>query len=180
VDDPEIWRWIWLGGAVTFGIAELASAGAFFMLPFAIGALAAAILAFLGVGILVQWIVFVVISVALVAALRPIAARVARDHPAEGIGARRLIGQQGTVLAEIPAGVQELGMVRIHREEWRAEALDGQLITPGTEIRVVEQRGTRVVVTGVSAPPSLAPATPTPTPTPSESEPSDPPEQEQP
>ena len=66
VDDPEIWRWIWLAGAVTFGIAELATAGAFFMLPFAIGALGASILAFLGVPLVFQWIVFAVVSAVLV------------------------------------------------------------------------------------------------------------------
>jgi membrane protein implicated in regulation of membrane protease activity len=175
VDDPEIWRWIWLGGAVTFGVAELASAGAFFMLPFAIGALASAALAFLGVALLWQWVVFVVISVALVAGLRPLAARVARDHPAEGIGAKRLIGQEGTVLTGIPAGLQELGMVRIHREEWRAEALDEQALPAGTPIRVVEQRGTRVVVTATAEVPRST--TTAVAPPPSDLEP---PEQEQP
>jgi membrane protein implicated in regulation of membrane protease activity len=178
VDDPELWRWIWLGGAVTFGIAELASAGAFFMLPFAVGAGLACLLAFLGAPLLLQWIVFVVVSVALVAALRPLAARLARDHPAEGIGAKRLIGQQGTVLAEIPAGVNELGMVRVHREEWRAETVDGSALPAGSEIRVLEQRGTRVVVTSVGPPPPTpvdpAPSAPSTPPTPSD------PEQEQP
>jgi membrane protein implicated in regulation of membrane protease activity len=173
VDDPELWRWIWLGGAVTFGIAELASAGAFFMLPFAVGAGLACVLAFLGAPLLAQWLVFGVVSVALVAALRPLAARLARDHPAEGIGAKRLIGQQGTVLAAIPAGVNELGLVRIHREEWRAETVDGAALPEGSEIRVVEQRGTRVVVTGV-APPTPVDAAPEPPTSPSD------PEQEQP
>jgi membrane protein implicated in regulation of membrane protease activity len=176
VDDPDIWLWIWIGGAATFGVAELISAGAFFMLPFAVGALAAAALAFVGAPLLAQWIVFVAVSVALVAALRPLAARIARDHPAEGIGAKRLIGQQGTVLTEIPAGIQELGMVRIHREEWRAETVDGSALAPGREVRVVEQRGTRVVVTAADSPPPVAPATPEVPPT---SEPETP-QQEQP
>jgi membrane protein implicated in regulation of membrane protease activity len=175
VDDPELWRWIWLGGAVTFGIAELASSGAFFMLPFAVGAGLACLLAFLGAPLVAQWLVFVLVSVALVAALRPLAARLARDHPAEGIGARRLIGQQGTVLAEIPAGVNELGTVRVHREEWRAETVDGSALPPGSEIRVVEQRGTRVVVTAVGPPPP-SPVEAAPPAPPSQSEP----EQEQP
>lgn len=150
--DPEIWRWIWLAVAVTFGLAELASAGAFFMLPFAVGAVAAAVLAFIGVALGWQWLIFLVVSIALLAGLRPLAAKLARDHPAEGIGSKRLIGEHGTVLREVEAGHQELGLVRIQREEWRAESVDGSPIPTGAKVRVVEQRGTRVVVSLVGLP----------------------------
>lgn len=161
VDDPEVWRWIWLAVAVTFGLAELASAGAFFMLPFAVGAAAAAVLAFLGLALGLQWLVFLAVSIALLAGLRPLAAKLARDHPAEGIGSKRLIGQHGTVLREIEAGHQELGLVRIHREEWRAESVDGAALPAGSEVRVVEQRGTRVVVSLVGLPKAAASPPPT-------------------
>jgi len=164
VDDPEVWRWIWLGGAVFFGLAELASAGAFFMLPFAVGAAVAALLAFLAVPLGFQLLAFGVVSVALLAGLRPLAEKLARDHPAEGIGAKRLIGQKGTVLGEVPGGLHELGMVRIHREEWRAESVDGAAIAQGTEVRVVEMRGTRVVVSPVGLPSPTADAPPAPGP----------------
>jgi membrane protein implicated in regulation of membrane protease activity len=179
VDDPEVWRWIWLGGAVFFGLAELASAGAFFMLPFAVGAAVAALLAFLAVPLGFQLLAFGVVSIALLAGLRPLAEKLARDHPAEGIGAKRLIGQQGTILGEVPAGLHELGLVRIHREEWRAESVDGTAIAQGTEVRVVEVRGTRVVVSPASlsapdAPTADAPAAPSPPATPEPSEPSEP------
>jgi membrane protein implicated in regulation of membrane protease activity len=166
VDDPEVWRWIWLAVAVTFGLAELASAGAFFMLPFAVGAAAAAVLAFLGLALGLQWLVFLAVSIALLAGLRPLAAKLARDHPAEGIGSKRLIGQHGTVLTEIDAGHQELGLVRLQREEWRAESIDGSALPVGAEVRVVEQRGTRVVVSAVSLPPAAAPASEGPSPSP--------------
>lgn len=153
VDDPELWRWIWLAGAVTFGLAEVASAGTFFLLPFAVGAALATLLAFLGVALLWQWLVFLVVSAVLVGALRPLARRLAQSHPAEGIGAKRLIGQQGTVLTEIPEGTNDLGLVRIEREEWRAESLDGIAVATGTPVRIVDQRGTRVVVSPVGLPP---------------------------
>jgi membrane protein implicated in regulation of membrane protease activity len=153
VEDPEVWRWIWLAAAVTFGLAEVATAGSFFMLPFAIGAVLATLLAFLGVALLWQWLVFLVVSAVLVGALRPLAKRLAHNHPAEGIGAKRLIGQQGTILAEIPEGTTDLGLVRIEREEWRAESLDGTAVATGTPVRIVEQRGTRVVVAPIGPPP---------------------------
>ena len=47
LSSPEVWRWIWLGAAVLFGLGELSTAGSFFLLPFAIGALAAMIVVLL-------------------------------------------------------------------------------------------------------------------------------------
>jgi membrane protein implicated in regulation of membrane protease activity len=95
---------------------------------------------------LLQWLVFVVVSAAAFAALRPLAARLDRDEPSDGVGARRLIGEPATVLSAIPAGNTDLGLIRVHREEWRAESLDGAAIPTGTAVRIVEIRGTRAVV----------------------------------
>ncbi len=60
---PEMWRWFWTGLAVILSVAEIFTAG-FFMLPFGIGAGAAAVLAWVGAHVLVQWLAFLVISVA--------------------------------------------------------------------------------------------------------------------
>ncbi len=62
VDDPEVWRWIWLATAVVFLLGEMFAFGSFFLLPFAIGAAVAAILAFAGVGVGWEWLAFVVVS----------------------------------------------------------------------------------------------------------------------
>jgi membrane protein implicated in regulation of membrane protease activity len=48
--DPETWRWIWLGAAVALAIGELAVPGTFFLVSFAVGAGAAALVAFLDGG----------------------------------------------------------------------------------------------------------------------------------
>lgn len=155
MDTPEAWRWIWLIAVFVFAVGEMASPGSFFLLPFAVGALAATVLAFADVGVTGEWIAFVAITIASVAALRPIARRLdlnANDH---GVGSRRLIGQTALVLDEIP-GRHELGLVRVHREEWRAESLDGSTIPPGAAVRVAEVEGTRVLVVPIEeiAPPA--------------------------
>jgi membrane protein implicated in regulation of membrane protease activity len=146
MDSPEIWRWIWLAAAVLFGLGEMATVGSFFLLPFALGALVASLLAFAGVGIGLEWLAFVVVSLGTLLALRPIARRLDRNEPTDGIGAKRLIGQPALVLAEIKPGIHELGMVRVHREEWRAESVDGAAVPAGSTVRIVDVRGTRVVV----------------------------------
>ncbi len=145
MDDPEVWRWVWLAAAFVFAGGEIATAGSFFLLPFSVGALAATLLAFLGVSVTVELVVFIVVSAASLAALYPLRRRLDRAEPQDGIGARRLLGQPAVVLADV-AGTDLPGMVRVGREEWRAESLDGTPIATGSRVKVVEVRGTRVVV----------------------------------
>jgi membrane protein implicated in regulation of membrane protease activity len=146
VDDPEVWRWVWLAVAVAGLVGEMASAGTFFALPFAIGAGIACVLAFVDAPLALQWLAFVGVSFAGVAALRPLARRLDIHTSSEGIGAKRWIGQTAKVLDDIPAGINETGMVRVGREEWRAETGDGSPVTAGSTVRVVDIRGTRLVV----------------------------------
>ena len=145
MEDPEFWRWVWLFTAVVFLMGEMLNPGSFFLLPFAIGAFVAALLAFLGVDVGWEWAAFVLISIVSALGLRPLAHRLDRDESVDGIGARRLIGQPGTVIEPIE-GPADLGMVRINQEEWRALSVDDNPVGAGTAVTIVEVRGTRVVV----------------------------------
>ena len=142
-----MWRWVWLGTAVAFGLGEMASPGSFFLAPFAVGAATAAALSFVGAPVGATWIVFIVVSLAAFIALRPLARRLdaAGGNPL-GVGARRLVGETALVLDDVPAGHDAVGLVRIGREEWRAQSTDGGAIPKDTQVTVVEVRGTRVVV----------------------------------
>jgi membrane protein implicated in regulation of membrane protease activity len=144
MDDPEVWRWIWLITAVVAGAGEMLTTG-FFLLPFAVGALAAALLAFLGVAVAWQLVAFAVVTVVVFLALRPIAHRLDRSVPdVQGVGAKRLVGVGALVLEDIPAG--QFGMIRVGSEEWRAESVDGQPIPAGTTVTVRDVQGTRARV----------------------------------
>ena len=58
--DPDAWPWIWLSAAVIFALVELAFVGgSFIILPWAVSAFIASILAFYDVPVEVQWTVFV-------------------------------------------------------------------------------------------------------------------------
>ena len=146
MDSPDAWRWIWLAVTVAFVVAEIALAGSFFMLPFGIGAAAAAVLAFIGVGLIGEWLAFVAVSVVCFAVLRPLGRRLELRHSAEAVGARRWIGQRATVVRAIPAGASSTGLIRIHGEEWRAESMFGHPIPVGSTVKVVRIDGTRAVV----------------------------------
>ncbi|MGH9273429.1 MAG: NfeD family protein [Acidimicrobiales bacterium] len=147
MDEPEQWRWIWLGAAVLFGLGEMATPGAFFLAPFAIGAVVASALAFADVDLAIEWGAFVGISVGAFAALRPLARRLDRHGGSDGVGSRRLIGRDGVVLEEIVP--DHLGLVRVNREEWRAESTDRSTVPAGTAVRVAEVEGTRLIVTPI-------------------------------
>lgn len=134
--------------AVALSALEIVAPG-LILLPFGLGAAVAALSGFLGASVPVQLLVFLVASFAFFLGLRPLARRLDDVTPSDGIGARRLIGLSGVVLEPIAAG--ETGLVRIDREEWRAQAEGNQLLVPGTSIRVTDVRGTRVVVVPESA-----------------------------
>lgn len=146
MDDPELWRWIWLGAVGVFAVGEMIIAGSFFLAPFAIGAIAGAIAAFAGASIAVQWMLFVVVSIIGAIGLIPLRRRLDRTEPQDGVGSRRLIGQSAVVLAAIDAGPTGAGAVRIGREEWRAVSDDGTALAVDALVLVVDVRGTAVVV----------------------------------
>ncbi len=141
--DTELWRWIWVGAAVVLGIGELLTAG-FFLLPFAVGAAAAAILAFIGVGFALQLVTFVVISVVFLGVLQRFARQEQSDGP-EPAGAGRFQGKTAIVIEPINrrAGT---GSVRMETEQWRATTDGDDEIPVGDEVLITEVRGTRLVV----------------------------------
>jgi membrane protein implicated in regulation of membrane protease activity len=142
--ENETWRWLWTGLALVMGIGEIFTAG-FFLLPFAIGAAAAAVLAWLGVAVLPQWLVFFGVSLfALMYLRRFITRQDEMDQPA--VGANRWINARGVVLEPIDP-VASVGMVRILGEEWRATS-DGP-IPAGAQVIVTEVRGARLVVSPI-------------------------------
>lgn len=137
----EVWRWLWTGFSVVMGIGEIFTAG-FFLLPFAIGAAAAAVLAWLNVAILAQWLVFFGVSLfALVYLRRFISHQDDRDQPQ--VGANRWANTTGLVLEAIDP-VNATGMVRIGGEQWRATS--DAPIPAGAQVVVREVRGARLVV----------------------------------
>ncbi|MEY2973627.1 MAG: hypothetical protein RIR49_47 [Actinomycetota bacterium] len=146
IADPETWRWIWLLVAGAFAAAEMFIAGTFFMLPFAAGAMAAAVVAFAGGSAGLQWVLFLVVSVIGAVALIPLRRRLDADDRSDGVGSRRLIGEAAVVLEEIPTGPTGSGTVQIGRESWRAVSAGGVVHPVGATVKVVDVRGTSVVV----------------------------------
>ena len=138
----ELW-WIWVIIGVIFIIGEIFTAG-FFLIWFGIAAIIAGIIAFFELSVVWQGVAFVIISAILLAGTRRLAERYTKKQP-PGIGADRLIGKVGVALEEIDND-KNTGRVRIDEEQWRAESLEGNVITKDSKIQVMKLEGTRVVV----------------------------------
>ncbi|MGW2305034.1 NfeD family protein [Streptomyces sp. NPDC001809] len=139
--DIDAWVW-WLIGAVGLGIPLVLTAMPEFGM-FSVGAVAGAVTAALGFGIVPQVLVFVVVSVALIAVVRPIAARHRGPQHTSGVDA--LKGRQAVVLERVDAAGG--GRIKLAGEIWSARALDpDQAFEPGRQVDVVDIDGATAVV----------------------------------
>ncbi|WP_299536741.1 NfeD family protein [uncultured Streptomyces sp.] len=140
--DIDAWVW-WLIGAVGLGIPLVLTAMPEFGM-FAVGAVAAAVVAALGGGIVAQVLVFVLVSVALIAVVRPIAARHRSDRPGTATGIDALKGRQAVVLERVDG---DGGRVKLAGEVWSARSYEpGMSFEPGAQVDVVDIDGATAVV----------------------------------
>ena len=140
--DPWV---LWLIAAVVLAIGEIATMG-FFLAPFAAGALVAALVSAAGTGTAITLIVFLLVSIAALAALRPVA-RSHRKTPAQiRTGTAALVGRQAMVVERI-ANDEGVGCVKLDGEVWTARAYDqDDVIEEGRRVHVVEIRGATALV----------------------------------
>lgn len=120
--------------------------GGLFLGPFAIGALAGMVLSLVGAGTLAALVAFVVISVAVLVALRPVARRHRRLPARLRSGAAALVGRSAVVMERISNG-EGVGCVKIDGEVWTARSYDDdEVIDRGEKVEVVEIRGATAMV----------------------------------
>jgi membrane protein implicated in regulation of membrane protease activity len=139
--------WIlWIVAACVLGIGEMHTGG-LYLLPFAVGAALAGVISLLGVGSLLAVLVFVLASVLMFGALRPVARRHRRLPPAIRTGAAALVGKRAMVLERI-ANDEGVGCVKIDGGEvWTARSYDeDEVIDVGERVEVAEIKGATALV----------------------------------
>lgn len=142
MNDIDAWVW-WLVGAAALGIPLVVTAMPEFGM-FAVGAVVAAGVAGLGFDIVVQVLAFVVVSVALIAVVRPIAARHSKQRPQFRTGIEALKGRRAVVLEHVDGSG---GRIKLAGEIWSARALDtGRSYEAGEEVDVVDIEGATAIV----------------------------------
>ncbi|HEV7699728.1 MAG TPA: NfeD family protein [Pyrinomonadaceae bacterium] len=150
VMDQFAWvLWLVLGTALI--IAEIFTLG-FVLFWFGLGAIAAALVGFLGGGIAAQFLTFAVVSVALTAMSRTIFAKYLPHGVGNTIktGIESLPGKVGTV-AEASQGALNEAAVKVFGSVWTAYPVDGDTaLTKGEKVEVVEVRGSSIFVRKVT------------------------------
>ena len=140
--DPWV---IWLIAAVIFAVGEIATLG-FFLAPFAGGAVIAAVISAVGAGDLASWASFIVVSLVLLLALRPVALAHRRMPARLRTGTAALVGRSAMVTERI-ANDEGTGSVKLEGESWTARAYDAdEVIESGRRVQVIEIRGATALV----------------------------------
>ncbi len=143
----EEWAWVlWTVLGVVLIIAEVFTLG-FVLLWFGLGALAAALLGWLGLGFGWQFMIFAVVSIALTVMSRTIFAGLfeRKDENALKMGMDSLPGQIGTVTAASRGALRE-GAVKVFGSTWTAFPVDDKPLEEGEKVQVVEIKGSSIYV----------------------------------
>ncbi|HEX8122096.1 MAG TPA: NfeD family protein [Solirubrobacteraceae bacterium] len=134
---------IWLIAAVLFAVGEVLTMG-FFLAPFAVGALVAALVAAVGGPFVADGVVFLAVSTVCFLALRPLARRHMKLPAELRTGTAALVGKAGTVLEPISC---DAGSIRIDGEVWSARPYDeDDTYEPGQRVHVLQIRGATALV----------------------------------
>src|SRR3954454_12549285 len=137
-------EWVaWTIVAAAFAVGEIFTLG-FFLGPIALAAAVAAIVAAIGGGVVLQFAVFVVLSLASLVFLRPIALRHTRMPAALRTGTAALVGQRALVVQRVDA---DNGQVKIGGEVWSARPYDESAVfEPGARVDVMKIEGATALV----------------------------------
>jgi membrane protein implicated in regulation of membrane protease activity len=135
---------LWLIAAGLFAAGELASVD-FVLLMFAGGALGGMAVALLGGAVALQFAAFVLVSLALIVVVRPIA----RRHLMEGTpqmldGVDAVVGRTARVTQAVD---RHSGRIKLDADEWTARSqYDGEAFAIGETVRILKVEGATAVV----------------------------------
>lgn len=148
-----IFPFAWLAAAIVLGVIEAASP-MLVCIWFCLGAAVTFVVSLFVDSLLVQLVVFVVASFAMLLALRPFMRRRVNARGEQATNADAFCGRVVTVTQAIPAG--GCGRALLADTSWAARRADGGALSSGSRARIVSVDGTRLVVEPLPDPASPA------------------------
>ena len=133
----------WLAVFVLLIVIERATMG-LTTIWFAGGAVAGFIASMLGANVVIQAVVFFVVSIVLLIFTRPFAVRYINSNKTK-TNIDGLIGQEALVLEEIN-NIRETGCARLEGKEWSARSVDDTVIPADTVVIVERIEGVKLIV----------------------------------
>ena len=133
----------WLFVFVILLVVEIATM-ALTTVWFAGGALAAFLAAYIGFGVVVQVLVFLIVSILLLVLTRPLAVKFFNQER-QKTNAESLIGQKAIVKEEINT-LQTTGRVEVNGMEWSAKTEESEIIEADTIVMIKGIQGVKLIV----------------------------------
>ena len=139
----HLWE-AWLGLAIVLGVAEMFSLNLIVGM-LAVGALVGMVLAIADVHVAIQVLGAAGASIAMLALVRPSMIKRLHSGPELELGHNKLVGTQGTVIAEM-SGLTT-GRIKIGGEDWSARPYDETMTIPaGETVEVLAIKGATAYV----------------------------------
>ena len=138
-----MWQY-WLIAAGIFLIAEIITTG-FFVFWLGIGALIAMCVSFFVDNLIIQMIVFLVISVILIFATKPFVKKILGSNKKTETNAFSIIGKKALVIKDID-NIDGKGQIKVDGEIWSAESANASNLEKGTEVKILKIDGVKAIV----------------------------------
>lgn len=138
--------YVWLILAIVFIIGEALTTG-FLIFWLSLGSLLAMIVSFVTDNIIIQTTVFLISSVILILATKPLVKKFATTNTVK-TNAQSIVGKKGLVTKDINS-INSTGQVKIDGELWSAIGENDMDIPKNTEVKVIEIKGVKVIVTPI-------------------------------
>lgn len=135
---------IWLGAMILFAVAEALTPSVLISIWFSVGALGALVTSFLTPNFWVQLVVFLAVSCAAFALVRPLAKKYFTPGT-QRTNADRLIGQEAIVTETID-NLAGTGQASISGQIWTARGEDNTPIEAGARVTVLRIEGVKLIV----------------------------------
>lgn len=135
--------WIWLIVALVLLAVEVATPASLISIWFSVGALFAYIAALLNLGITVEIIVFIIMSVVTFFGLRPFVLKYFNHKPTR-TNADRFIGVQTRIVEDVLS--DKWGAITLEGIRWSVREVKHGVLEKGTLVEVVALEGAKLVV----------------------------------
>ena len=135
---------IWIGVAVVMAVGEAAT-NQLVSIWFVVGALCAAVASLITSSLLVQVIVFVVITAVSFIVTKPIVDKYKKGHKVEKTNSDRLVGQTGVMLTDIDS-LETAGQVKVSGEVWTAKLKNFTPVKKNEKVKILAIEGVKMIV----------------------------------
>lgn len=112
---------------------------------FAVGALCAAVSSLITSSVLIQVIVFIVVTCGTLIATKPLVDKYKKGHKEVKTNSDRLIGQTGVMLTDIDT-LEAVGQVKVSGEVWTAKLKNPTPVKKDDKVKILAIEGVKMIV----------------------------------